>query len=405
MRSSTPDRNDACSSIIASILVTKAAVATFNISPFLIGSYIDQLGLSAAQAGRVLSFEILALSLSNAAACLWLRRFDYRALAQRLLLALIALNISCIFAGGYDMLLAQRIAVGAVEGALLAVGFGLLGTSSQPERNFGYYFAVSLTIGAINVRVLPLFLESAGVAGLFTNLCLYAVIALAGSFWLQSGAPVAQAAPAHSHGSTEQTRPELISLTVLTALLAANYIYFVGQGGVWSFFERLGQQHSLRLADIANALALSLLLGVLGGLASSWLNLRLGRVLPLLAAIAMASVAVGMLWGSPGFVAFAAAACLFNFANNFGHPYILGFAAKIDRTGRLTILSGALHTAGQATGPFLVGLVVAPPDFTNALWIGLAMFALTVALIMPMAFADRVKTVPQGAQRAAIPDA
>lgn len=404
MRPATIASNDAGSGIFASILITKAAVATFNISPFLIGSYIDRLGMSAAQAGRVLSCEILALALSNAIACVWLRGFDYRWLAQRLLLALIALNISCIFAGGYGVLLTQRIVVGAVEGALLAVGFGLLGTTSQPERNFGYYFAVSLTVGAINVRVLPLFLETAGVAGLFTNLCLYAGIALAGSFWLHGGASTApRAAHVHDHASRSQFEPAVLSTTGLIALLAANYLYFVGQGGVWSFFERLGQQHALPLADITSALALSLLAGVVGGISSSLLNLRLGRVLPLIAAIAMASVGVGVLWGSPGIVAFAVAACLFNFANNFGHPYILGLAARIDGTGRLTILSGALHTAGQATGPFIVGLLVVPPDFTNALWVGMGMFAVTAVLIATIPVSSRVYAARRGTQRPAIP--
>lgn len=393
MQPSQHNPTDAPGNIIASILVTKAAVATFNISPFLLGGYIDHIGLSASQASRVLAVEIFSLALSNAAACLWLHRFSYRSLAQRLLLALIALNVSCIFSTGYDTLLAQRAAVGVVEGALLAVGFGLLGTTSHPERNFGFYFAASLTVGAINVRILPLFMETAGVTGLFTNLSLYAVIALAGSFWLRRGGFSAQEpAPSHARPADAAGAPRLaIPLVTLVSLLVANYIYFVGQGAVWSFFERLGQQNSLPFENIASALSLSLLVGVAGGLAASWLDVKLGRLVPLLVAIAMACASVGILWNSPGVVAFAIAGCLFNFANNLGHPYILGIASTIDRSGRMTIFSGALHTAGQATGPFIAGLLVSPPIFTNALWVGVVMFGLTVVLVAPLALLDARK--------------
>jgi hypothetical protein len=86
---------------------------------------------------------------------------------------------------------------------------------------------------------------------------------------------------------------------------------------------------------------------------------------------------------------FLVAACLFNFGNNFGHPYTLGLTSKLDRSGRLTVLAGALHTGGQATGPFIVGMMVMPPDFLNALWVGLIAFALTPFMILPAALADR----------------
>lgn len=374
---------DSAASTLAAILISKTAIATFSIAPFLIGGYIDRLGLTAAEAGQALSIEIFALAISNAFAYLWIAKIDHRSMAQKLLLVLIALNIACIFSNGFAGLVALRAVIGTVEGALLAIGFGLIGKTARPERNFGLFFAVSLSIGAANVRILPLFIEQAGVVGLFVNLCLYALIALAGSLALRQGdfterAPNAGAAKSGSG----------VALAPLLPLLVANYVYFIGQGGVWSFFERLGKQFDLPLDAIAGALSVSLLAGVAGGLAASAIDLRFGRTPPLILAIVMAAFSLFLLFGEPGSLGFLAAACLFNFGNNFGHPYILGLAAKIDPSGRLTVLSAALHTGGQATGPFIVGLAVAPPDFTNALWVGVAVFAATIVLIAPTALAD-----------------
>jgi fucose permease len=67
-----------------------------------------------------------------------------------------------------------------------------------------------------------------------------------------------------------------------------------------------------------------------------------------------------------------------------GHPYILGFAAKIDKSARLTVLSGALHTAGQATGPLIAGMLIFNGDFSYVLWLGVGAFATTVLLFIPV---------------------
>jgi predicted MFS family arabinose efflux permease len=376
--------------VIASILMAKAAVATFAIAPFLIGGYIDRLGLSPAVASRLLSVEILALAISNAVGYLWIRRVNHRLLAQCLLLGVAGINISCIFTTNYDLLLLQRGAIGVLEGALLAIGFGLLGLSRRPERNFGLYFGISLTIGAINVRILPLFLESAGVPGLFTNLSLYSVIAFAGSFWLPRKVEHHAGEPAASGFHPISAQPSAaMAFLPLALLLSANFVYFVGQGGVWAFLERLGMQSELPLDAIAAALSASLMAGVVGGFTATWLDVKLGRMLPLMSAIGCAIAALVILWNSPTPLMFLVAACLFNFGNNFGHPYTLGLTSKLDRSGRLTVLAGALHTGGQATGPFIVGMMVMPPDFLNALWVGLIAFALTPFMILPAALADR----------------
>lgn len=376
--------------VVPSILVAKAAVATFAIAPFLLGGYIDKLDLSPALASRLLAVEILSLALSNATGYLWLRRVDHRSLAQRLLLTSMLLNISCVFGNNYELLLVQRAIIGVVEGALLTVGFGLLGVSRNPERNFGWYFAISLTVSAVNVRILPLFLEAGGVPGLFVNLTLYAAIAFVGTFWLPRSV-TSEAGESAPIGATTSSAAEVASTAVipLALLLCANFIYFVGQGGVWSFLERLGVQRQLPLDDIAAALSASLISGVAGGFFASGLQLRIGRLKPLIAAVLCSMTALVILWKAPSPSEFILAACLFNFGNNLGHPYTLGLTSRLDRSGRLTVLAGALHTGGQAAGPFVVGLLVAPLDFTAALWVGLVAFAVTPVMILPAALTVR----------------
>jgi predicted MFS family arabinose efflux permease len=388
------DRNDRNNwrAILAAILLAKAAIATFSIAPFLLGSYVDYVGLSTRQASQILSVEIFSIAIANVCAALfWIHKVRCRTWAIRLLLLLLVLNIVCIYAGSFSTLLALRSAVGFTEGSLLGIGFGLLSASRRPDRSFGLMFAVSLTVGAANVRILPLYLETAGATGLFINLALYAVAALLCSQWITRDrivdtdpASETKSKPAPLAGKTA------FPAIALIFLLIANYVYFIGQGGVWSFLERWGLQQGLDLSGIATALSLSLIGGVCGGLTAAWLDIRIGRLVPLSSAIILAIGSILLFRYTNSFLYFVVAAFIFNFVNNFGHPYILGLASSIDKSSRLTVLSGALHTGGQATGPFIIGMLVTDTDFVNALWLGVGVFALTWVILVPvMLVADR----------------
>jgi len=386
------DRNN-WRSVLAAILLAKAAVATFSIAPFLLGSYVDYVGLSTRQASQILSAEIFSIAIANVcAAIFWIHKARCRSLAIRLLMLLLAANLACIWAGNFTNLLLLRSLVGLTEGSLLALGFGLISATRRPDRSFGLMFAVSLTVGAANVRILPLYLETAGATGLFINLALYSVAALLCIRWITPnrivdidrhvplGAQLVAMAP-------KRTLP----LITLIFLLLANYVYFIGQGGVWSFLERWGLQQGLDLTGIATALSLSLVAGVGGGLFAAWLDTRVGRLIPLSSAIILAIGSILLIRYGNSYFYFFIAACVLNFVNNFGHPYILGLASSIDKSSRLTVLSGALHTGGQATGPFIIGMLVTDTDFVNALWVGVGMFALTWFILVPvMIVADRV---------------
>lgn len=387
-----PDR-DNWRSVLAAILLAKAAVATFSMAPFLLGSYVDYLGLSTRQASQVLSVEIFSIAVANVfAALFWIHKVSCRTWAIRLLVLLLVLNLACIYAGNFSTLLLLRSAVGFTEGSLLAIGFGLLSSTRRPDRSFGLMFAVSLTVGATNVRILPLYLETAGATGLFINLALYAVAALLCSQWITRGR-ISDTDP-HSRKEAKPTSAAgkaAFPFIALIFLLLANYVYFIGQGGVWSFLERWGLQQGLDLTGIASALSLSLIAGVCGGLSAAWLDTRLGRLVPLSSAIFLAIASILLFRYSNSFLYFVIAACIFNYVNNFGHPYILGLASSIDKSSRLTVLSGALHTGGQATGPFIIGMLVTDTDFVNALWLGIVVFALTWLILAPvMIIADRI---------------
>jgi len=64
----------------------------------------------------------------------------------------------------------------------------------------------------------------------------------------------------------------------------------------------------------------------------------------------------------------------------------------VDKSARLTVLSGALHTAGQATGPLVAGMLIIDGDFSYVLWLGVGSFLTTVLLFVAVLVLGRQKS-------------
>lgn len=374
--------------IVVAILFAKAAVATFSIAPFLVGSFIDHLALPPSSAGKVLSIEVYALSVSNVLAYFWISRVNVLSLAKRLLAALFLLNILCSKIHSFELLMIARAMVGALEGGLLAIGFGMISATANPNRNFGLYFSISLTVGALNVQLLPLFISSFGSQGLFLNLALYSLVAFIILMLAVYGNKISlsnmQLNQKTEHNALSPYKHDLRFVGLLIGfVLFANFLYFVGQGGLWSFFERLGQQQGVSLTNIASALSASLVAGVLGGLTATLLNEKLGQLLPIGVAICCGLLSVFVLHNWESKNAFLLAACLFNYGNNLGHAYLLGVIANYTNGPNLTVLGGAVQTLGQASGPLVAGLIVTKTDYSNVILLAAISFSVTSLIIFP----------------------
>lgn len=363
--------------VAAAIFQGKSAIMLFSIIPLFLGALVDQLGFEASASGYIISAEILGLAVANGLGFFWVNRLPWRMTSRALLVSLILVNMSCTQVTGYQELMATRMLCGVLEGSILALTYSMLARTGRPDRSFGFLFGVGLTLGAINFLFAGFLLDRFGMTGLFLNLALICVIPLTLSRYIPQspGSALAQASQGEIRG---------LLLIIILVILLANLVYFVGQSGVWSYLERLGVQRALSRDAIKYGLSLSLAAGVVGALAAAWQDNRLGRVFPLTVALLMALGSIALLFTNLDLMSFYVAAFLFSFANNYGHPCLLGYLAEIDRNGRYVVASGAMQTGGMAIGPAIAGAFVVSGDVTNSLWVGCVCFAISMILFLPI---------------------
>ncbi|MET0545900.1 MAG: MFS transporter [Caulobacterales bacterium] len=165
--------------------------------------------------------------------------------------------------------------------------------------------------------------------------------------------------------------PEPLAMLGLIAIV----IMFIGQGAIWAFLQTLGVSHGFAVGEVANAMSAFALMGIVGSFSVTALpkNVRawtaIGLTLPILWAGFYALYA-------PQSIAWYVFGCAVGgFFWNFALPQILGLLARIDPTGRASILGGSMSSIGGALGPLIAGFLIQGTNYQPVGWMaGIACF-------------------------------
>jgi len=328
-----------------------------NLIPLLVGAVMDGLGLGPGPAGRLQTAELMifaatALLAPGRVVAQPARRLAVTALA----LAAFAHGLAAL-AESFPVLLGARLLAGFSQGVLVAIANAVMARTADPDRTYALCFAVMYSGVCVLYAVMPLLtapFQHLGAYGLLAALCL--VIA-----------PLLRALPTGAPGAQEREGVARSRLGARELLYLAGAVAFgVSDGLVWPFAERMGQSIGLAPQSIGRGLGVALLAALPACYVIPGLRLRFGRLGLLLLAVAVNGVAGLVLTTAGGAVVYFGAAWLKTSAILFGIPYLIGTAARLDRTGRLATMTAGLFPLGVSLGPGAAGLVIERQGFAAA---------------------------------------
>jgi predicted MFS family arabinose efflux permease len=340
------------------------------ILPLLVGATVGLLGLTTRQAGLIGGADMFGATLSALGVSLLVARGRWRSWVVSGLLALAAANALSGLAQGFYTLLVERLIAGLGEGVVLTIATVSIAETLNPDRVYGFAAAALVAYGSPALFFTPSLLDAYGLRGVFWLLAALTAVTALLVRYLPDRARVAEAVAIRQRGLST---PAVIGL-------AGVFTYFLAQGGVWAYLDRIGTDHHIDVARVGMALALSALAGFLGALLASWLDVRYGRLKPLLWATLGTAVALLTLDASADFAVFVLMTGLFNFCWNVSIPYQLGALAQIDPTRRTVALSGVLSNAGLSAGPVLAAAVISEHSVRNVSFMGIAFTAVSLFL-------------------------
>ena len=369
--------------LIAAIYMAVIGPEVFIVQPGFVQGMVQYLGFSESTAGDIASAEMWGIAVTTVIMTFFAARFRWRPVFASSLLIMVLGNLASLFAESALWFGIWRFVVGFGAGGIVSLSFTVVGLTRNSDRNFGWLIMWVLTYGAVVLLAMPAAYNLVGMTGIIIFFALFPASGLAFVRWLpDSGAEQAQVAT-----DAVDLPPRYRALA-----LCAMFSYFLGQGVVWAYLFLIGVNGGATEQEVALGLTASQFTGVAGAFCAAMLGNRFGRGKSLSASIMLTLLPLFALFGATGALAYGIVVCVYNYGWNLTHPYLLAAMSSFDRSGRTVVNAVACQMLGLANGPWIAARVIGDGDYSNVVWLGIALFVASWLLIlMPVMKQMRLK--------------
>ena len=147
-------------SLAAANYLGSIGALTIVILPGIVGVIADSLQLSPGQVGLVMSADIITMAAAMGITAFLIHKSNWRVLAVAALVVLLAGSLLSIQANSYQTMILARLIAGIGEGMAVSVAFAIFGGTRNPDRQFGIYLVVILSLAASLLYFIPQSLPS-----------------------------------------------------------------------------------------------------------------------------------------------------------------------------------------------------------------------------------------------------
>ncbi len=359
-------RNLTLAETIAMVVFGILGNAMLTLMPSLLGILVDRLRVTMNDAGMAASCELGCSALGGA----WVLLRAHRTSGRRFLIqgsiTLLGAACACLFT--------KSLVQVDFLWALIGFGGGLVATASarigasyiNPDRIYGFMLIGQMMFGLVLFPLLPALLRNSGLGLVYGLLIAICVLSLALT-------PIIKAAnPAHAPArlsSFERLTPRaiMIAASVLTI--------FTGNIALWTYGDRIGVDHGIKLSVVDAALAGSMVAGLAGaGIAVHWTR-WFRRKVGILCGIVL-EIAAALLLSCSHPALFFAGVNLLVGALMFSVPLYLADLAQTDGQEDSATLGMLAALLGTGAGPLLGAAVLGAAGFSGLIVSSIAVLGL-----------------------------
>jgi len=349
------------------------ATAVAAILPVLVGVWQRQAGLQVGQAGFVAATELFA-QVSGTGLYLWAApRRTSRTLAVVGLGVMVIGNLATAASANFVALLVARAIGGAGGGVLRALCMMCLAKAVSPARAFAVYASAQVGLAALTTGLIQRVIDSHGVQAPFLVLTLASVFGFLLCPLLPRQALVSPSETGRGLGSFPRAA---------TVAIIALFIFFLGQGALWTYLAPIGAYRSIPAAGVTEGLTLLNFAGLAGALGVGAMAYRANSQVALVTLLASEILSIVGLFHAHSSVGFIASAAVFYFSWCSSFPFQFTVIAQSDRSGRASAVVPAADGLGLAGGAAIAGGFLPTLGLGSAGWICAAASIVGVALYL-----------------------
>lgn len=386
-RAATPDR---LTSYLLLAFIAMAGLAYINFLPGLVSALATGLGLSDAQAGRVVALNGYGGIVGTALAVVLVRRAPWRRALLALFAGLAVIDAISAEVTAYPTMLGWRFLAGVVGGLCVGIAFAALARLPNPDRAFGLLLCAQFCLGSLVIYLLPRAEVAWGAPAVFYVMVAFAVLSFAFVCFL----PALPGDEADARAVTDRVGISSNALLLMLAIL----LYQVSASGIWAYVGLIGLSAGRSAATVSTYIAATGLLGLAGALLPVLGGKRFGRLYWVLPGTALSVIAAAALVASQSTALYLLAMAGLFFAWPAVQSYLLAVSAELDRSGQLSAVAGVVSYTGLASGPLLASSLLHENDFSIMLYSSAALFLLAGALLIkPVRATEQRPALPAGA--------
>jgi len=364
--------------------------------PVISTAWVNLLGFSEVEVGRVAGADLGGLSLGAIVAAIYVARVNRRYLVAASALLAIAANALCMVMFDYEQVLWLRLIAGFGSGVYTAVAVANLGATSRPARAFNLMLFAFAFSQAAEMHFLPQLTMN----GIYVVFIVCYIIPLFFMSWIPQR-PVERSLDVEidveertgKHHLEHQHVPAYVPWLVLAAIVST----YVNIGAYWTYIELASADPLMSTANpdwVGGVLTWASFLSLLGCLFATILSNRFGLARPLLVTLVIHSLIVVMLANGITDTKFIVSVFMFNFLWIFVDVYQMSTVANVDHSGRFAALMPAAQGLGQIIGPNLAASILAAGLGYRGVFIMCASATMTGMLIYAFMYLRLRKTIP-----------
>jgi len=305
--------------------------------PVISTAWVNLLGFTEVQVGRVAGADLGGLSLGARLAPTLIARVNRRWLVLGAALVTITANALCIVIVTYDEVFWLRFVAGLGSGVYTAVAVATLGASSRPARAYNMMLFAFAFSQALELHILPQ-LPMTGIYGVFIGCYAFGLLFL---HWLpprpvERGLDVVVdvAEETGRHHAEHRHVPAYVPWLVLAAIV----VTYINIGAYWTYIELASLASEATPSWVGRVLVWTSFCSILGCLFATLVSNRFGLARPLLVTLVIHALIVGMLVGGIDDTKILISMFSFNFLWIFIDVYQMATVANVDHSGSFASL-------------------------------------------------------------------
>jgi predicted MFS family arabinose efflux permease len=318
--------------------------------PVISTAWVELLGFTEEQVGRVAGADLGGLSLGAVVAALLVGRMNRRVLILISVAVVIVSNGLCMVYVDYQTVLWLRVGAGVGSGIYTAVAVATLGGSSKPARAYNLMLFAFAFSQALEMQVLPML----SMNGIYTAFILCYLVSLPFLHWIPAR-PVDRVLEVdlEVEGEAGESRVEhrYVPIWVPWLVLAAIFFTYINIGAYWTYIELATIDAGIDNDYVGRLLVWTSFFSLVGCAVATVISNRFGLARPLLLALFTMTGVVGMLAFGINDVNILISMFSFNLLWIFVDVYQMSTVANVDQSGAFASLMPGAQGLGQIVGP------------------------------------------------------